>query len=85
MVSKDYLGATSTYLFSQLVLDVSLHAAQHERLENHMKPTQLMLIEPSSTRPSSSFNILREPFRELVMRVEQTRHDEMKQGPELYG
>lgn len=43
-----------------------------------------MLIELATLILSRVLNILREPLVEFIMRIEQTRHDEMQQGPQLY-
>jgi hypothetical protein len=33
-----------THLVAELVLDVLLDAPEHERLENHVQPTELVLV-----------------------------------------
>ena len=71
------------YFVTELVLHVPLNATQHEWLEDHMKTPKLMLVEPASLVFRGVLDVLGEPFVELVMRVEQTRHDEMQQRPQL--
>ena len=71
------------YLLAKLVLHMSLHATQHEGLEDHMKSTKLMLVQFATLVLRSILDVLGEPLVELVMRIEQTRHDEMQQRPKL--
>ena len=44
-----------------------LHTAQHERLENHMQPAQLVLIELAALVLCGILNVLGEPFIEFIM------------------
>lgn len=48
-----------------------------------METSQLMLIELVPLILCCVLDILREPFAELIMRVEKRGHDEMKKGPEF--
>ena len=75
-----YQGA---HLFAEFVLDMALHTTQHERLQDHMKTAQLVLVEFAPLVLGSILDILREPLVELVVRVEQSRHDEMEESPQL--
>ena len=43
-----------------------------------------MFVQLASLVFSSIFNVFREPFVKLIVRVEETRHDEVQEGPELY-
>jgi hypothetical protein len=72
-----------THLVTQLLLHVLLHTTQHERLEDHMQSSQLFRLELTATSASSILNVLGEPFGELLVRVEQRRHDEVEQRPEF--
>ena len=72
-----------TNLVTELVLHVPLYTTQHERFEDHMKTAQLMLVELAALVLRSILDVLGEPLVELVMRIEQTRHDEMQQRPKL--
>ena len=72
-----------TNFFAELVLDVTLDTTKHKRLENHVESTQLMLVETSAAQTSSTFDVFGEPFGKLVVRVEKTRHDKVKEGPEF--
>ena len=72
-----------TNLLAQLILDVTLNATQHEGLEDHMQTSQLMLVQLATFVLCSVLNIFGEPFVELVMRIEQTGHNEMQKSPQL--
>ena len=61
-----------------------LDTTEHERLQNHVKTTKLVLVELASLVLCGILNVLREPFVELVVRVKQGRHDEVEQGPQLW-
>ena len=61
-----------------------LNATQHERLQDHVETTKLVLVQLAALVLSRVLNVLREPLVKLVMRVEQARHDEMKERPEFY-
>lgn len=65
-------------LLAQFVLNMFLDTAQHERFEDHMQPTKLMFVEFVALVLRGILDVLREPFVELVMGIEQTRHDEMQ-------
>jgi hypothetical protein len=71
------------YLLAQFILHVFLDTTQHERFEDHMQSAKLVFVELVALVLSSVLNILREPFVELVMGIEQTRHDEVQQCPKL--
>lgn len=70
-------------LLAEFVLHMSLDTTKHERLQDHMQTTELMLVELATFVLRSILDVFGEPFVELVVGVEQTRHDEMKQGPQL--
>jgi len=65
-------------LLAQFVLHVFLDTTQHERFENHMQSTKLVFVEFVALVLSSILYVFREPLVELVMRIEQTRHDEVQ-------
>ena len=48
-----------------------------------MQTTELMLVELATFVLRSILDVFGEPFVELVVRVEQARHNEMQQGPQL--
>lgn len=56
-------------LIGELVLHVLLDSAQHERLQNHMKPTKLRFVH-RSVLVAAAFDIFCEPFAEFVVRIE---------------
>lgn len=58
-----------------------LDSSQHEGLENHVQAAQLMLVEFATLVFSSILDVFRKPFVELVVRVEQTGHDEVQKRP----
>ena len=62
---------------------MALHTTQHEGLQDHMQSPELMLVKPAALVLSGILDLLGEPFVELVMRVEQTWHDEVKQSPQF--
>ena len=66
-----------SHLLAQFVLYVFLDTTQHERFQDHMQSTKLVIVEFVALIFSSILNVLREPLIELVMGVEQTRHDEV--------
>ena len=47
-----------------------------------METFELIFIELRVTL-GMAFNVLGEPFTKLIMRVEESRHDEVKQCPKL--
>ena len=67
-----------SHLLAQLVLDMFLDTAQHERFQDHMQSAKLMFVELVTLVLRSILDVLREPLVELVMRIEETRHDEMQ-------
>ena len=71
------------HLLAQFVLHIFLDTAQHERLKDHMQSAKLVFVEFVAFILSSILDVLREPFIELVMRIEQTRHDEVQQCPKF--
>jgi hypothetical protein len=73
------------YLIAQLILHVLLDPPEHERLENHVQPPQLMLVKVVlvTRLRSGVLDVPREPLRELVVRVEEGRHDEVEESPEF--
>ncbi|KAI6776284.1 hypothetical protein HG530_000229 [Fusarium avenaceum] len=56
-------------LVTKLLLHMLLHTPKHERLKNHMETLELILVEFGVTL-RVRLNILREPFAELVVRIE---------------
>ena len=74
---------TTPHLITEFILNVTFHSPQHKRLQDRMKTTELVLVEPAALILRGIFNILGEPFIELVMRIEQAGHDEVQQGPQL--
>ncbi|KAH6603254.1 hypothetical protein Trco_008029 [Trichoderma cornu-damae] len=69
-------------LVAQLLLHVLLHAAEHERLQDHVEALQLVLVE-LGVALRVGLDVLGKPFAELVVRIEERRHDEVQQGPQL--
>ena len=69
-------------LVSKLLLHMLLDTTQHEWLQDHMQSPQLVFVELSVTL-CVTLNVLGEPLAELVVRVEQARHDEMKKSPKF--
>lgn len=76
-------GFSRTNLLAELILNVTLDTPQHEWLQNHVQPSELMLVKPATLVLCSVFNVLREPLVELVVRVEQAWHDKVQQCPQL--
>lgn len=60
---------------------MAFHTTQHEGLQDHMQAAQLMFIQLAAFVLRGILNILREPLVELVVGIEQTGHDEVKQSP----
>lgn len=58
-------------------------ASQHERLEYEVEPRHLLLVHLAPGPLGVSLDVLAEPLLELVVGVEQGRHHEVKEGPEL--
>jgi hypothetical protein len=74
----------ATHLVAELILDVLLDAPEHERLEDHVQSPELVLVVfAAALLVGCVFDVAREPLAELVVRIEETRHDEVKQRPEL--
>ena len=74
------------YLITKFVLNMTLHSTQHEGFQDHVQPPKLVLIQFTALVLRSILDVFREPLVELIMRIEQTWHDEMQQGPQLcYG
>jgi len=76
-------GSHLSYLFAEFVLDMPLDTPKHERLQDHMKTTKLTLVQLAPFVLCCSLDILGEPFVELVMRIEQTRHNEVEECPKF--
>lgn len=60
-----------------------LHATEHEWLEDHVETAELVLVEFTPFVLRGVLDVLGEPFTEFIMRVEETRHDEVKERPQL--
>ena len=69
------------YLIAEFVLNMTLHSTQHEGFQDHVQPPKLVLIQLTTLVLRSILNVLREPFVELVMGIEETRHDEVQKRP----
>ncbi len=78
-----YTNTGISHLVAKFVLNVTLDTTKHEWLKDHVEPTQLVLVQLATLVLSSVLDILREPLVELIMGVKKTRHDEVKQCPEL--
>lgn len=79
-------GEGAAHLVAELILDVLLDAPEHKRFENHVQPPELVLVVlAAALLVSRILNVAREPLAELVVRVEETRHDEVEQRPKLCG
>jgi hypothetical protein len=71
-------------LLAKLVLHMSFDSSKHEGLENHVQTPELVLAHVAlSFLLRSVLNVLGEPFVELVVRIEETWHDEMEQSPKF--
>ena len=79
--SAELEGCDEMYLITKFVLNMTLHSTQHEGFQDHVQPPKLVLIQFTTLVLCSILNVFREPLVELIMRVEQTRHNEMQQGP----
>lgn len=66
----------------ELVFNVLLHSAKHERFEDHMQTGQVLLVDARLVL-GMRLDVFGEPFVELLVRIEQRWHDEMQQGPQL--
>ena len=64
------------------MLHVSLDPPQHERLENHVQPGELTLVQ-GRLLLSVALDITREPLVEFLVGIEHGGHDEVEQGPQL--
>ena len=60
-----------------------LNATQHEWLQNHVQTTKLVLVQLAAFVLSRILDVLREPLVELIVGVEQARHDEVQEGPQF--
>ena len=60
---------------------MTLDTTQHERLEDHVQTPQLMFVELAALVLGGVLDVLGEPFVELVMGIEETRHDEVQKRP----
>ena len=79
--STELEGCDEMYLITKFVLNMTLHSTQHEGFQDHVQPPKLVLIQLTTLVLRSVLDDLRKPLVELIMRVEQTRHNEMQQGP----
>jgi hypothetical protein len=68
---------------SYLKLNIVLQTSEHEGFQNQVQPSKLMLVDLSLVCQRVLFNVLREPFLELLMGVEELRHDKVEKGPQL--
>ena len=64
------------------MLHISLNSPQHERLEDHVEPGELALVQ-SRLLLSVALNVAGEPLVELLVRVKHGGHDEVEQSPQL--
>ena len=62
---------------------MSLNTTQHEWLQNHVQTTKLVLVQFAAFILSRILDVLREPLVELIVGVEQTRHNEVQEGPQF--
>lgn len=69
------------YFLPEFFFDVLLHPSQHEGLQNGVESVQLSLLELPLVL--SVLYIPGKPLLELVVGVEELRHDEVEQGPEF--
>ncbi|TFA99797.1 hypothetical protein CCMA1212_008205 [Trichoderma ghanense] len=69
-------------LVAKLLLYVLLDTTKHKRLQDHVKPLQLVLVQ-FRVALGVRLDVLGEPFTELVVGVKERRHDEVQQGPQL--
>ena len=60
-----------------------LDTTQHEWFKDHVETPQLVLVELAALILRCVLDILREPLVELVVRVEQARHDEVQESPQF--
>jgi hypothetical protein len=69
----------------ELTLHVAFDSSKHERLEDFMKSLDVLLIDHlvACSFDGRRLNVLGEPFLELLMAVEELRHDEVQESPEL--
>lgn len=65
-----------------LLLNVALHASEHEWLQNRVESLELVLVELTLVH-GGCLDIFRKPLLELLVIVEQLGHDKVKKGPEL--
>lgn len=67
------------HLFTKLILNVSLYAAQHEWLQDHVQPPKLMFTQLTAFAIRRCIlDVFGKPLVEFIVRVKQTRHDEMQ-------
>ena len=64
------------------MLNVLLEASKHEWLQDHMQALQLMLVKLSLVH-AVLLDVLGEPLLKLLVIIEELRHDEVKQCPQL--
>ena len=72
-----------TDLVTKLVLHMPLNTTQHEGLQDHVEATKLVFVELAALVLGRILDVLREPLVELVVRVEQARHDKVEQSPQF--
>ncbi len=65
-------------LRSNLKFNVIFKAPQHKRFEHQVQAAQLMFVYFTLISQRVRFNILGEPFLELLMTIEELRHNKMK-------
>ena len=75
-------SVVTAHLLCHLVLYVSLDPAQHEGLEDHVQPRELVLVQ-GRLLLRVALDVAGEPLVELLVRVEHGGHDEVQQGPQL--
>ena len=76
--------ATQTDLVGEFVFDVLLDTPEHEGLEYHVESAELVGVD-GGLALDVVLDVLGEPLAELLVGVEQRRHDEVQQRPELPG
>ena len=74
----DYLfGLRGNFLFH-----IFFQSPEHERLEDQMKPLELMLVELTLIH-RMLLDIFGEPLLKLLVVIKKLGHDEVEQGPKL--
>lgn len=75
---KPNINRCEPHLVTKLILDVTFHPAQHERLQDDMKATELMLVQVIAFVFGGIFYVFREPFVEFIVRIKEAGHDEVE-------